>query len=465
MPKANTEGAPKGSEHDAKPRPASKGSSRLVKLTSVYEAPPRCTSQHLKKDVKDNNLPGNSYKQKQQKVDMETTSVYSTRSHDSTAKTDIAELMHPKKHGKRSARPRGKNSTPWGPLEGLLNSEREPSEYGNDKNVGSKKMKSNQGGNPPCRASKRVHKLKENSSEGSKAELLAIKTDIAERIDTIKRGKRSVRPRGNIPASWVPMDGLQNFEKELSKHGNDQKVGSKKMKSTHGATTLCNAYIIEQTDVMMVDTLGEVEESIGAEANKRTGVPMTDTLDEAEDGNGSDANATEQIGVTIPNTSFEFKDSNHADANAVEQMEVWMVDTTAEVKLSNGENEKNVVQAGVPTTDTLADPKESNGSIANPLEQSALQMNDVADAQQGKANNAEFVREISSGLDLEVVDENFDLSSAESALASLYGESERDLCIEFAVKLLMEEMPLPKEATQVEEFFRQKMNGEKSAKP
>lgn len=82
--------------------------------------------------------------------------------------------------------------------------------------------------------------------------------------------------------------------------------------------------------------------------------------------------------------------------------------------------------------------------------------------QKGKA---EFHPEVFSGLNQDTRAGIYDLSSAESALASLYGESERDLSIEFAVKLLMAEIPQPNEAAEVEEFFNRTMNSGKSTKP
>jgi hypothetical protein len=70
--------------------------------------------------------------------------------------------------------------------------------------------------------------------------------------------------------------------------------------------------------------------------------------------------------------------------------------------------------------------------------------------QKGKGNNIQFQPTVFSGLNLHTGAEYFDLSNAKSALASLYGESKRDLSIEFAVKLLMDEIRLPKEAAEME---------------
>ena len=81
--------------------------------------------------------------------------------------------------------------------------------------------------------------------------------------------------------------------------------------------------------------------------------------------------------------------------------------------------------------------------------------------QKGKANNVKFQPTVFSSLNLRTGAKDFDLSSAKSALASLYGGSKQDLSIEFAVKLLMDEIRLPKEAAEVEKFFSRKMNSEK----
>ncbi|XP_024313749.1 uncharacterized protein LOC112270166 [Brachypodium distachyon] len=60
--------------------------------------------------------------------------------------------------------------------------------------------------------------------------------------------------------------------------------------------------------------------------------------------------------------------------------------------------------------------------------------------------------------------DGFQNNGAESALASLYGERDRDPCVEFAVNILMNGTPLPKEAAGIEAFFTQKMYGYKNAK-
>ncbi|CAM0906931.1 unnamed protein product [Alopecurus aequalis] len=83
--------------------------------------------------------------------------------------------------------------------------------------------------------------------------------------------------------------------------------------------------------------------------------------------------------------------------------------------------------------------------------------------QRGQANSAKFHPTVFPGLNLRTGAKDFDLSSAKSALASLYGKSKRDLSIEFAVKLLMGEIRLPKEAAEVEELFNRKMNRENSS--
>jgi hypothetical protein len=102
--------------------------------------------------------------------------------------------------------------------------------------------------------------------------------------------------------------------------------------------------------------------------------------------------------------------------------------------------------AGVRVTDTAA---------AYSLLQSNLT------PQKGKAKNVQFQPTVFSGLNLHTRAQDFDLSSAKSALAALYGESKRDLSVEFAVKLLMDEIRLPKEAAEVENFFKRKMNSKK----
>ena len=53
------------------------------------------------------------------------------------------------------------------------------------------------------------------------------------------------------------------------------------------------------------------------------------------------------------------------------------------------------------------------------------------------------------GLDLSHGAEKFDTSTAESALASLCAVSVPNPCVEFAVKVLKDETPLPAEASEV----------------
>lgn len=108
-------GVSRDSENNTEHKLASKGfsSCRPVKLTSSDETPPRCSLQHVNNGVKGNSISRKSGKQKQDKQDIETTYVHSTCSGDSTAKSNNTKLMYPRKHGKRSARTRGKNSTLW----------------------------------------------------------------------------------------------------------------------------------------------------------------------------------------------------------------------------------------------------------------------------------------------------------------------------------------------------------------
>ncbi|KAF0907808.1 hypothetical protein E2562_020877 [Oryza meyeriana var. granulata] len=146
---------------------------------------------------------------------------------------------------------------------------------------------------------------------------------------------------------------------------------------------------------------------------KKTDVPVIDTIVEVKSSTGADAN--KQDGLPTPDTPLESMDNKHAIADAIQQADALMTD------------------------DALADFKESNGAAANALEQqAAAQATDVT-------------------YPMEDHKEGNGVSYAEAALASIYGEpSEWDLCITFAVKLLMDETPLPEDATEVEEFFRKK---------
>jgi hypothetical protein len=176
-----------------------------------------------------------------------------------------------------------------------------------------------------------------------------------------------------------------------------------------------------------------------------------------EQGNGAGVNCDDkQLNVGADSiTSLDTKDMNHGGDN-----------DAAEHKVSNGTCANSVVQTIVPATDTLPDLKESKGSFADTLAKTAVQTNNGFDPLKLKhrANDAAgFDSKTVSGLVLENGNVEFDLSSAESALASLYGESDRDMCIEFAIKILMNETPLPKEAVEIQEFFTEKIHCEKRA--
>jgi hypothetical protein len=330
--------------------------------------------------------------------------------------------MHPRNHRSQSARPRGQNSAPWGevPAQTLLH----PSKSEHDHSVGSKKRtRSDQErystATAPCRVSKRIKKKpRRYRYEEAAAEFPGC-------VDPKNRGKRSVRPRGNTPAagtSWArSLDGFQNLGMAASK---PQSVGSGKMKLSPGVTAASSRH-----------GAGKVEE------NRGEGI---------EQGNGAGANCTnEQIGVA-DSALLDTKDSNHGGDSVA-----------AELKVRNGTCANSVVHTSVPATEASPDPKEGNGSVAEALAKTAIQTSNDFDPLKVRANDAaEFDYKTMSDLDLDNSKVDFDLSSAESALASLYGESDRDMCIEFAVKLLMNETPLPKEAAEIEEFFIQEINGE-----
>ncbi|XP_051215924.1 uncharacterized protein [Lolium perenne] len=333
--------------------------------------------------------------------------------------------MHPRNHRSQSARPRGRNSAPWGvvPAETLLDPTEEPSRSENDGSGGSRKRtRSDQGrcSTPPCRASTRTKKKPRRYSSEE------VETEFRGCLDPKNRGRRSVRPRGNKPAgtSWaMSLDGFLNLGTAAS--STLQSGGSEKMESTP-----------RDADA------AKVEENRGAAI---------------EQGNGAGANcADKQLSVAADSiTSLDTKGRNHGGDNVA-----------AELKVSNGTYANSVVQTIVPATDTLPHLKESNRPGADALHRTAVQTNNDFDPLKLKdrANDAAgFDSKTVSGLVLENGNVEFDLSSAESALASLYGESDRDTCIEFAVKILMNETPLPKEAVEIQEFFAEKIHCEKRA--
>uniref|UniRef100_A0A0D9WYI4 Uncharacterized protein n=1 Tax=Leersia perrieri TaxID=77586 RepID=A0A0D9WYI4_9ORYZ len=262
-----------------------------------------------------------------------------------------SELMPPTIHGKRSARPRGRNYTPWTPLQGLLNSIKKMKMYGNDESGSSKDMRSAEGDGMSSDSSENAHKLEENNGEDTKYKLLAIKTELTERIDPITRGKRSVRPRAKELALPASQDELQKVETGQNRRWDGLAVYTRKNK------TISKGKEKSGTDN---NAIKEVKNNTSAAANKKDGALSPDTPMES-------ANALE------PQPVAQAIDINHP-----------------------------------------------------------------------------------------MVDRNAD---SEAALASIYGEpSKWDLCITFAVKLLMDEMPLPEHAAEVEEFFRQKMNSANNTK-
>ena len=331
--------------------------------------------------------------------------------------------MHPKKHRSPPARPRGQNSAPWGVVP--VDPREEPSKSEDDHGVGGKKRaRSNQGrcSMPPRRASTRTKK---------KPRKYCFQEEVAATVfpgcvDPKNRGKRSVRPRGNKPAStsWaLSLDGFQNLGTAASK--------------------------LRSVGILRRD-ISKTEENTGA-AVERNNAALVDGLAEVREANGAGANCTDEQMVVLPDTSLDIKGSNHSGDNVA-----------AKLKVSHGADANSVVQAGVPETGTLPDIEESHGPVADALAKSDVQTNNSLKDRANRA--AEFDSKTISGLNLDDGNFSFDLSSAESALASLYGESDRDVCIEFAVKLLMNETPLATEAAEIEEFFTQKIHGENSAK-
>ncbi|KAF2922670.1 uncharacterized protein [Oryza sativa Japonica Group] len=295
-----------------------------------------------------------------------------------------SEPMLPKIHGKRSDRPRGRNHTPWAPLQGLLNSVRNIRKYVNDRSVGSKMMKSTERDSMSSSASETAPKLKDNNGEDTKYKLLEIKTEITERIDPKTRGKRSARHRVKEPALWTSQDELQKFETGKNRNGNEQAVYSRKRKKTASK--------------------GEAKTGTGNDVTEKTGVRVIDTSAEVK--NSTSENTNQKDGVPTLNTPMDKKLSG---ADAFKQEDALIAD------------------------DAGAGLKDSNGAAASALDQHAT---GATNPMENKADNG--------------------VSGAEAALASIYGEpSEWDMCITFAVKLLMDEMPLPEDAAEVEEFFRQ----------
>uniref|UniRef100_J3MKJ9 Uncharacterized protein n=1 Tax=Oryza brachyantha TaxID=4533 RepID=J3MKJ9_ORYBR len=285
-----------------------------------------------------------------------------------------SELMPPKIHGKRSARPRGRNYTPWSPLQGLLNSVKKMKKYRNDQSAASKTMKSTKGDNMPSSASKMAPNLKENNGEDTKFKLLAIKTEITERINPKMRGKRSARHRAKEPALWASQDELLRFETGETKHGDgDQDVCSMKMKTS---------------------SKGKEKTGADDDVTENTSADQVKNITTSADPNKKDA-------VPAPKTPVEFMGNKHAGEDTIEEED----------------------QEALMTDATVAALKD---------QAAADQVTDVHKPDYG----------------------------AEAALASIYGSepSEWDLCITFAVKLLMDEAPIPEDAAEVEEFFRQNMN-------
>ncbi|KAG8080680.1 hypothetical protein GUJ93_ZPchr0007g5004 [Zizania palustris] len=306
-----------------------------------------------------------------------------------------SEIMPPKIQGKqRSALPRGRNCTPWLPIEGLLNSVKKMNKFVKDQSA------------VDSEAIKMGPKSTENNAEDAKDTLLAVRTDITERIDPKKRGKRSVRPRGHEPAPWASLHReLPSFQTdECNPAGGDQDVFSGKMKPA-------------------------------AEGDKNSG-----SRDDVPKVGASAKVKSTTSDVPAPDASVKLKDSSkHAgagadadDADAVEQKDVLMI-------------------AGADVTGSSA-PQHAAAQVVT----GAIYPIKV------KTENVTFDTAASSALDGGIRHGGtfYGSSGAEAALAAIYGRepSGWDMCVAFAVKLLKDEAQLPEDAAQVEEFFRQKMD-------
>ena len=267
--------------------------------------------------------------------------------------------------------------------------------------------------------------------ETTDAHSLGAEIDITKILHSMKRRKRSARPMVKSSEPWAQqLEALNSRVTVARARRNYQGVGSKKMKRTRrgrGHRTPRRATLTAKGKKHVGDEADASNQPIAASSDEAKGraadadaAPKSDPSSVSKEQCGTDADASKPTGVPTAHVSSELKDSN-------------------------GPSEISIEQAAILMDNTFLGFTKSKGAAADDL----MATTDVISLYQDREKRARFGPAIIPGLDLSHGAEKFDTSTAESALASLCAVSVPDPCVEFAVKVLKDETPLPAEASEV----------------
>ncbi|CAN6213932.1 unnamed protein product [Urochloa humidicola] len=281
---------------------------------------------------------------------------------------------------------------------------------------------------------------------------LGAKIDITKIIHSMKRRKRSAQQRVRSSKPWVQQLWTLTSTNMARGHRYIKGVGSKKMKRTRGGTKPWSVN----------NRVAKGKKHVGDEgdASNQT-IPAN--VEEAK-GRATDTNATEHLSMPKTDTSSASKEQCgiHANEYAFKPSGVPVAYISSEVKDSNGgPSEISFEQAAILMNNTFLGFTKSKDAVADGL----MATIDVISLYQDREQCTKFDPAIIPGLDLNDGAENFDTSTGQSALASLCSVcavSVPDPCIEFAVRVLKDETPIPAKASEVIELFRQMTYRQKS---
>ncbi|OEL38335.1 hypothetical protein BAE44_0000644 [Dichanthelium oligosanthes] len=282
-------------------------------------------------------------------------------------------------------------------------------------------------------------KQEESDMETTDVYSLGANIDITKIIQSMKRGKRSARQRVKSSEPWVQQLGVLKPRNVARVHRNDQGVGSKKMKRTRRGTRSWR----------VKNRAAKGKKNAGGEGDaSNPSIPANS--DEAK--GSADKNEIKHLSVPKSDTSSVSKEPSRVPTD----------DISSEVKDSNGASEISLEQAAILMNNTFLGFTKSKGAVADDL----MATTDVVSLYQDKEEFTKFDPAIIPGLDLNDGAEKFDTTTAKSAfvsLCSLCAVSVPDPCVEFAVKVLKDETPLPAaEVSEVDGLFRQMTHRPKS---
>ncbi|CAL5075656.1 unnamed protein product [Urochloa decumbens] len=281
---------------------------------------------------------------------------------------------------------------------------------------------------------------------------LGAEIDIIKIIHSMRRRKRSARKRVKSSEPWVQQIWALTSINVARGHRYVKGVGSKKMKRTRGGTKSWR----------MNNRVAKGKKHVGVEGDaSNQSIPAN--VEEVK-GRATDTDATKHLGVPKSDTSYASKEQcgNHANEYAFKPSSVPTAYIASQVKDSNGgPSEISLEQAAILMSNTFLGFTKSRGAVADDL----METTDVISMYQDREQCTKFDPAIIPGLDLNDGAENFDTSTGQSALASLCSlcaVSVQDPCVEFAVRVLKDETPIPAEASEVNGLFRKMTYRQKS---